>query len=67
VLYRVLAGQLETFLTRQRQEDRHVRRFVEWELRRFLEYGILAHGVLRLRCTACGRDKLFPFSCGLGS
>jgi len=29
----------------------------------FLECGILAHGFLRLRCGACGHDKLLAFSC----
>ncbi len=28
----------------------------------FLECGILAHGFLRLRCGACGHDKLLAFS-----
>ena len=30
---------------------------------RVLECGILAHGFLRLRCGACGHDKLLAFSC----
>jgi len=29
----------------------------------FLEFGILAHGFLRLRCGECGHDKLLAFSC----
>ena len=29
----------------------------------FLGCGILAHGFLRLRCGACGHDKLLAFSC----
>ena len=44
VLYGVVAGQLETFLERQQRRDRLVPRFVERELRSFLECGILAHG-----------------------
>ena len=28
----------------------------------FLEYGILAHGFLRLRCGNCAHDKLVAFS-----
>jgi hypothetical protein len=63
VLYQVLAAHLETFLARQQQDGRHVPRFVERELRKFLECGIAAHGFLRLRCDACGREKLVPFSC----
>jgi hypothetical protein len=32
--------------------------FVKDEFDAFLECGILAHGFLRLRCGACGHDKL---------
>jgi hypothetical protein len=44
VLYGVVAAQLESFLARQRRRDRPVPRFVERELRSFLECGVLAHG-----------------------
>jgi len=44
VLYTVVREQLETFLTRARERDRPVPRFVERELRAFLGCGILAHG-----------------------
>jgi len=44
ILYGVVAAQLETFLARQRRRDRPVPRFVERELRSFLECGVLAHG-----------------------
>ncbi len=37
--------------------------FVKDEFDAFLECGILAHGFLRLRCGACGHDKLLAFSC----
>lgn len=37
--------------------------FVKDEFDTFLECGILAHGFLRLRCGACGHDKLVAFSC----
>ena len=63
VLYGVLAQHLETFLARRREDSHHVPRFVEDELRAFLECGILAYGFLRLRCDSCRRDKLVPFSC----
>jgi len=42
VLYNVVAGYLETFLARQRERDRVVPRFVEQELRAFLDCGIMA-------------------------
>ena len=63
VLYGVVAGNLETFLARQSERDRPVPRFVERELRSFLECGILANGFLRVHCDACGRDRLVPYSC----
>lgn len=42
ILYDVVAAQLETFLERQHHRDRHVPRFVERELRSFLQCGIHA-------------------------
>jgi len=48
VLYGVVVGHLETFLSRQRERDRVVPRFVELELRAFLDCGILARGFLRV-------------------
>lgn len=63
VLYRVVAGELETFLARQQERDRSVPQFVEKEFRSFLDCGILARGFLRLHCQTCGRDRLLAFSC----
>jgi hypothetical protein len=63
VLYRVLAAELENFLDRQRLRDRHVPRFVERELRSFLDCGVMARGFLRIHCDACRLDRLVPFSC----
>lgn len=44
VLYQAVANSLETFLDWARGHDRCVPRFVERELRRFLECGVLAFG-----------------------
>ncbi len=44
VLYNVVAGNLENFLARQRERDRAVPRFVEQELRAFLDCGVLSRG-----------------------
>jgi hypothetical protein len=63
VLFAVVAEQLETFLARQRERDRLVPRFVERELRSFLECGILAYGFIRVYCDACRQDRAVPFSC----
>ena len=38
-------------------------RFVERELRAFLDCGILARGFLRVRCKDCGAERLVAFSC----
>jgi hypothetical protein len=46
VLYSVVAGHLETFLAQQRERGRLVPRFVERELRSFLDCGVLANGFL---------------------
>ncbi|MBN2243508.1 MAG: transposase zinc-binding domain-containing protein, partial [Acidobacteria bacterium] len=62
-LYGVVAGHLETFLARQRERDRPVPRFVERELRAFLDCGVLSRGFLRVHCDACGKDRVVPFSC----
>ncbi len=42
---------------------RVVPRFVERELRAYLEFGLLQFGFLPIRCEACGHDRLVAFSC----
>ena len=37
--------------------------YVERDLRKFLECGILAHGLARARCEKCGQDFLVAYSC----
>ena len=65
LLHQTVREHLETFLSRARQLDHPVPRFVEREFRAYLECGVLAHGFLRLHCDACGCDRLLPFSCYL--
>jgi hypothetical protein len=62
-IYGVVSEHLETFLANQRERDRPVPRFVERELRSFLECGVLANGFLRVHCDACGKDRVVAFSC----
>jgi len=62
-LYGVVAAHLETFLERQRLRERPVPRFVELELRSFLECGVLANGFPRVHCDTCGEDRVVAFSC----
>jgi len=63
VLYGVVQRELETFLAHARERERPAPRFVERELRGFLACGILAHGFVRVRCDACGLDRVVAFSC----
>jgi hypothetical protein len=43
-IYGIVSEHLETFLSRQNKRGRTVPRFVERELRSFLDCGVLAHG-----------------------
>lgn len=55
---------MESFLAAAReQHDRGLPRYVERELRAYLQCGIHAHGFLRARCSACGAQLLVAFSC----
>ena len=62
VLYRVVAENLESFLARQQERGRVVPRFVENDLRDFLDCGILERGFIRVHCDACGMDRVVAFS-----
>ena len=46
-LHRAFLEHLETFLERTRTEDSEVPKYVERELRAFVECGVLAHGLPR--------------------
>jgi hypothetical protein len=66
LLYRVVHEHLESFLAqaRARTDDRAgLPRFVEKELRAYLDCGVLARGFARVRCDACRDEHLVPFSC----
>jgi hypothetical protein len=62
LLHEVICEQLEPFLARARGQGAPVARFVEREIRAYLECGVLAHGFLRIHCDACGHDRLVAFS-----
>jgi hypothetical protein len=63
VLYRVVQQNLKTFLACAQKQGRVVPRFVERELRAFLDCGLLCRGFLRVRCKTCGDDRFVAFSC----
>ncbi len=65
LLHEVVREQLESFLANTREHGAPVARFVERELRTYLECGVLAHGFLRVHCDGCGHDRLVAFSCYL--
>ncbi|MFO0690425.1 MAG: transposase [Myxococcota bacterium] len=62
-MHEVIRAELVPFLVRARSGGTPVARFVEREVRAYLECGVLAHGFLRVRCDDCGKDRLVAFSC----
>ncbi len=63
LLHEVVREQLESFLARAREQGAPVARFVDRELRAYLDCGVLARGFLRVHCDGCGHDRLVAFSC----
>ena len=59
----VVSDQLTTFFAHAESSGRTVPAFVERELSRYLECGILAYGFVRVRCAACRYDRVVAFSC----
>ncbi|MBY0401321.1 transposase zinc-binding domain-containing protein, partial [Myxococcota bacterium] len=62
-MHEVIRAELVPFLARARSKGAPVARFVEREVRSYLECGVLTHGFLRVHCDACGHDRLVAFSC----
>jgi len=63
LLHEVVREQLESFLSRAREQGAPVARFVERELRAYLDCGVLGRGFIRVHCDGCGHDRLIAFSC----
>jgi DNA-directed RNA polymerase subunit RPC12/RpoP len=62
-LNRVVQEHVETFFAQVEPETgAGLPQFVKDEFEPFLQCGILAHGLLRLRCSTCARDTLVAFS-----
>jgi hypothetical protein len=63
-LYRLVQQHAASFIAHtEASTGAELPRFIKDEFDAFLECGILAHGLLRLRCGECGHDKLLAFSC----
>ena len=65
-LYQSVQGHLETYLGLAREgriDGDGVAHYVERAFRRYLECGILAHGLACARCAECRHDFLIAFSC----
>jgi hypothetical protein len=63
VLHRMFLEHLETFLDRTRTEWSALPKYVERELRGFVECGVLAYGFVRIRCDDCSKSMVTGFSC----
>ncbi|MGH0034207.1 MAG: transposase [Myxococcota bacterium] len=63
LLHQVVREELESFLARACEVGSPVARFVEREIRAYLDCGVLANGFLRVHCDDCGHDRLVAFSC----
>ena len=63
-LFPLVRDNLEGFLAQCRRTYRSgIPRYVEKELREYLECGIHAHGFARAVCSSCGHELLLAFSC----
>ena len=64
VLYGLVRQHLESFLAHAREHyDGGLPRYVEAELRAYLDCGVFARGFTRAHCGACGHDLLVAFTC----
>jgi len=62
-LYQAVAEHLPAFLAAADEASLPVPKFVRREFEAFLDCGIVEKGAIRLRCSACGFDRLVAFSC----
>ncbi|NBX29629.1 hypothetical protein EBR04_04135 [bacterium] len=59
----MVSENLESWLAWREASERPVPRYVEEELRGYLECGILCFGFGRALCTGCGQGFVIAFSC----
>ena len=63
VLYAAVRDNLATLLAEASEVGRGLPRYVERNLAKYLECGVLAHGFARVRCESCKDELLVAFSC----
>ena len=63
VLHEVMRENLESVLEELREEAPGPPRYVETELRGYLDCGMLESGFVRCECEQCGKEILVAFSC----
>jgi len=66
VLHQIVREHLQTMLAEgslRSESGRGYPRFVEHEFRRYLDCAALGRGFARVRCKACGYERLLSFSC----
>jgi len=64
--YQIVQHHLETWLSTTREaypDENPIAYYVEDDLRKFLQCGILAYGFARVRCETCAENFLVAYSC----
>ena len=62
-LYQAVAEHWPAFVAANDEAERPMPKFVRREFERFLDCGVIENGAVRVRCPACGFDRLVAFSC----
>ncbi len=65
-LYQISNSNLEACLEQARERSKHgfgYPRFVERDLEKFLDCGLLRRAFVRVRCSDCANERLIAFSC----
>jgi Putative transposase/Transposase zinc-binding domain len=63
LLYRTIQEHWSTFLAHMEAGSGELPAFVLDEFEAYLRCGILAHGLLRVRCRDCGHSRVVAFAC----
>ena len=63
LLHEAVRENLATLVAEAAEMSRGLPRYVERDLAKYLECGVLAHGFARVRCDGCKDEVLVAFSC----